>query len=111
MREGLAEHFQATECFTAVFQRYSKTPEGSNVVCLRQVHIDGKLVTDHVWIHRSKHIKNMELIEGDLVQFEARVTRYAAGIPRPHVDAVQFDFCLEKIRNFVVLKRTERILE
>lgn len=108
MRERLAEYFQQTHCFVAQFRSYAKTEQGSNVACFSGVCIGNLWVCDHVWIHRSKHMKQQELKAGDLVQFEARIGRYAKnGIPRPHVEAVEWDYCLDKIRAFVVLKRHE----
>jgi hypothetical protein len=115
MRERLAEHYQETHNFSAFFLSYSKTPEGSNVVCLRQICIGQKWVADHVWVHRSKQMKQLELMAGDIIQFEARVCRYSRGIPRPHVDDIEYDYGLEKIREIRVLKRhiegTEHAIE
>lgn len=105
MRERLGRYFGQTHCFTGVFLNYSKTPEGSNVACFRWISIGKVPVADHVWIHRSKHMKQLELMAGDVVQFEARVGRYSRGIPRPHAEEIEYDFCLEKIKEIVVLKR------
>jgi hypothetical protein len=108
MRERLAERYQETHCFTGQFRQYARTAEGSNVACFSNICIGNDWVADHVWIHRSKHMKKQELKTGDRVQFEARVERYAKnGIPRPHVEAIEWDYCLDKIREFVVIKRHE----
>lgn len=108
MRERLAQHYQTTHIFTAQFRSYSKTAAGSNVACFSNVCIEGQVwVADHIWIHRSKHMKQLELTAGDCVQFEARVGRYSRNIPRPHVEAIEFDFCLEKVRDFRVMQRRE----
>lgn len=104
MRERLAPHYQETHCFTADFASYSKTEDGNNVACFRNVKLNGKWVCDHVWIHRSKHMKNLELKHGDKVQFEARVGRYTRGFPRIEQE-VEFDYNLEKVREFIVVQR------
>lgn len=108
MREILGEYFGEICVVTAVFDRYSKTPEGSNMVCYRDIRIEGRLAADHVWVHRSKAMKQADMKAGDRVEFLARVGHYPVGIPRPHVEAVQYDYCLEKISEFAVIERLER---
>ncbi len=105
MRERLGDHFGEYCIVRAEFQSYSKTPDDSNVVCFRSVYIEGRRVADHVWTHRSKAMKQAEMKTGDKVEFEARVGRYTRTIPRPHSEAIEFDFCLEKIREFRVTQR------
>lgn len=106
MRERLAERYQETHSFTASFRSYAKTNEGSNVACFGNVYLDDAWMTDHVWIHRSKQMKNLDLQPGDRVRFEARVGRYVKSIvPRPHTEAPEWDYCLEKIRDVVIVQR------
>lgn len=106
MRERLAQHYQTTHIFTGQFRSYSKTSQDSNVACFSNICIEGQVwVADHVWIHRSKHMKQLELTAGDCVQFEARVGHYSISVPRPHVEGVEWDYCLEKVREFIVVQR------
>ncbi len=105
MREELAQHYQTINVFTAHFVSYGRTDDGSNVVLLAHIHLGEEWVADHVWVHRSKHMKQLELKVGDVVEFEARVGRYVKGIPRPHVEALNYDYNLEKIREFRVVQR------
>lgn len=111
MRERLGVHFRETHCFTAIFQRFGTTVDGSHTACLMHLRIDGRWVADHVWIHRSKAMKLLEPQYGDVVQFEARVGRYAKGEPLNHVSEVEYDFTVEKIRNFVILTRKEGVCD
>lgn len=105
MRERLGRYFGQTHCFIARFQSYAKTNEGSNVGCLYNVKLDGREVADHVWIHRSGKMKDLELQHGDIVEFEARVGRYARGEPMQHVSEVQYEYNLEKIKEMRVVRR------
>lgn len=105
MRKRLARYYQQTHVFNAKFMEYSKTPEGSNVCLLGNICIGGHWVADHVWIHRSKAVKRLELMHGDHVRFEAQVDRYARNHPLPPDFEVEYDYGLVKIREFIVLKR------
>lgn len=107
MRERLAEILHETHCFTGRFVTYGKTNEGSNKACFTNICIGKQWITDHVWIHRSKQMKNLDLRPGDQVQFEARVGRYVKGAPRPHFEPLQYDYNLEKIRELTVIERSE----
>jgi len=105
MRERLALYFGQTQCFTAQFQCYGRTAEGSNVVLLVRVQIEDRWVCDHLWIHRSKMLKNLALEKGDIVEFMARVGRYARNEPIQHVSEIQWDYNLEKIHAVNVIQR------
>lgn len=105
MRERLAEFYQETICVTARFQSYANTNQGSNVACFYNIRLDDRQVADHVWVHRSGQMKKLDLKHGDIVQFEARVGKYARGEPMNHISEVQYEYNLEKIRELRVLKR------
>lgn len=105
MRERLSNYYQQTCIVTARFSHYSKTDSGSNVVCLNNLVICDKWVADHVWIHRSKQIKLLELRAGDVVQFEGRVCRYLRNIFVIDRTDLSMDYGLEKIREFKVMER------
>lgn len=40
---------------------------------------DGKMLTDHLWFTFTKGFKDVNLQEGDIVQFDARVAEYERG--------------------------------
>lgn len=40
---------------------------------------DGRLMTDHLWFNATKGFLSIELQKGDLIRFDARVTRYKKG--------------------------------
>jgi hypothetical protein len=107
MRERLSRHYQETLTFQARFLNYSKTPEGSNVVCLGDIHLGHLWMADHVWIHRSKTIKQLELKRGDMVEFEARVNRYCKEFINPETGQRDWDYGLEKVKEFKVIERKE----
>jgi hypothetical protein len=104
VRTRLAQRFGETHLFTAQFQAFSTTKGGAQVACFERVCIEGEQVTDHIWIHRSKHMKTLNLQRGDIVEFEARVERY----PRRHRTSqreAEHDYNLEKIKEMRVIKR------
>lgn len=105
MRERLSDHYQETIIVTARFSHYSKTDTGSNVVCLKNLFACGRWIADHVWIHRSKQIKQLELKAGDIVEFEARVCRYARNGFVVEREDMNIDYGLEKVRAFTVKQR------
>lgn len=105
MRERLSDYYQQRCIITARFSHYSKTDTGSNVVCLKNLYICGKWVADHVWIHRSREIKELALMPGDRVEFEARVCKYVRNTFVVERADMVMDFGLEKIREFKVIER------
>lgn len=96
--------FGQTHCFQAYFEKYGRTDEGRNTVCLREVHLNGQEVTDHAWIHRSQQLYKLNLKQGDVIEFEARVGRYSRDIPRIG-QTPEYDYRLEKIREVRVIAR------
>lgn len=107
MRQGLARFYRQTCVWTAHFQTYGRTADGSNVICVANVRLDGQIVADHVWIHRSKHMKRLNLRLGDVVTFEAQVGRYPRTKTFTHVSEIEYDFNLEKVRDFQVVRRVK----
>lgn len=109
MRERLSELHdpsgQTLYCFTAQFECYSKTDNGSNVALLVSVKHDGRFACDHSWIHRSKAMKLLELRHGDIVQFVACVERYPKNVPVPLAEVVEYDYCFSKIREMIIISR------
>jgi hypothetical protein len=71
--------------FTAIVERFGKKTgwRGSveDTILLKEVRISetGELATDHIWFTIGKTIDNLELKEGDKIQFEARIGEYLKG--------------------------------
>lgn len=91
--------------FTAVFERFSKTEDGSNVVALAQVHCDGKYVADHCWIHRSQALKKLNPVKGDVLEFLAVVSKYPKPRDFTHVRQMKWEYGLEKVREIKIKER------
>lgn len=104
MRDKLAAYYQQELSLTAYFDRYSKTEDGSNVACINRVMLNGDELADHLWIHRSGRMKDLDLQQGDLIAFDARVTRYTRYGVKPETGR-QTDYGLHRIRDVIVLKR------
>jgi hypothetical protein len=78
--------------FRAEFVRYgsksSFTGWPVRTLLFKDVKLDGKIVTDHLWFTMTKGFGTLGTLEpGDLVDFHARVTEYAKGY-RGHRDDV-----------------------
>lgn len=91
--------------FTAVFERFSKTEEGSNVVMLTQVHAEGKYVADHCWIHRSKALKHLNPAKGDVLEFLAVVSKYPKPKDFVHIRQMHWEYGLEKVREIKIKEK------
>src|SRR5690242_12286303 len=110
MRERLGDFYdpagKESHCFTAIFQCFGRTDEGSNVLLLLDVRRSGKFAADHIWIHRSKQIKRLELEKGDLVEFEAVVGKYPRkGESFTHGKDAVWDFSLEHVREMRITRK------
>ena len=116
MRERLGDYYdpsgQESHCFTAQFQCFSKTEDQSNVALLLLVQLDGKFVADHVWIHRSKQLKNLLPERGDILAFEAVVGKYPRkGESFSRAEDAQYDFSLEHVKEIRILNKRGEISE
>ena len=87
--------------FAGKFERYgTKTgykgfPE--KTILLKDITIDGKVVTDHLWFNYTKGFEKLgELTKGDSVQFHARIKEYIKGYVnyRELIDERVIDFKL-----------------
>lgn len=110
MRERLGDYYdpsgQESHCFTAQFQCYGKTDEGSNVVLLLEIRLGDKWTADHVWVHRSKQMKRMELERGDIVEFSAVVGKYPRqGVSFERAEDAQYDFSLEHVKEMRIVRK------
>ena len=71
-----------------------------DTVCFTDVKFfSGGVATDHIWFTAGKRIKELNLQEGDMVSFEARVKPYLKGYEKDEVD-----FRLSNISKIVKLK-------
>lgn len=91
--------------FTAVFDRFARTEDETNVVLLTQIHADGKYVADHCWIHRSKVLKRMNPVKGDVLEFLAVVSKYPKPRDFVHMWQVKWEYGLEKVREIKIKER------
>ena len=83
MREQLEEINEYRGTFTGEFVRLGKKRSYGylkETVLLIDVKDEaGKKMTDHLWFNLTKGFQNLNLKEGDLVQFDARVKEYQKG--------------------------------
>jgi hypothetical protein len=84
LREDLARIYGSRRAFQGVFLRFGmrsgyKGP--LTTVLLKDIQdvVARKVVTDHLWFTMGKRMAQLDLKEGDVVRFEARVTRYLKG--------------------------------
>jgi hypothetical protein len=109
MRERLGDFYdpsgKESHCFTARFQCFGKTDEGSNVALLLSIQHNGKFAADHVWIHRSKQLKQLAPEKGDIIAFEAVVGKYPRSESFSRGEDAKYDFSLEKIREIRLIRK------
>lgn len=80
----MAVKFGCREKFSATFRRFG-TKLGYNggvettVLLVEIKDSQGNLVAGHLWFNYTKGFQNLSLKEGDIVQFEARVSDYLKG--------------------------------
>lgn len=68
--------------FTAEFVRFGfkngyKGPE--KTVLLKDVKLNDEILCDHLWFNFTKGFEQCDLNEGDVVQFDGRITSYEKG--------------------------------
>jgi len=84
LREELAKLRNMRKKFKGTFDRFGQKSgyKGPLTTVLLKDIIDistGKVVTDHLWFNLTKGLEKLQLMEGDIVGFDARVTRYLKG--------------------------------
>ena len=84
MRNELGKMNQTRCRFKGIFERYGKKtnykgfPE--TTVLLKEIRKGDKIVSDHLWFSLTKGFQKLgELKQGDVVEFDARVTEYLKG--------------------------------
>ena len=68
--------------FTATVSRFGKKNGWKgplDTILLTEVKHDGKVVCDHLWFTCGKQFKSLNLKEGDVITFSARVSSYIKG--------------------------------
>ena len=100
MREELAKLCGVRRRFEAVFERFGKKTGYRDVlttILLKDVRVvaSRKLVTDHLWFTLGKGFEALNLVQGDVVRFDARVTEYIKGY-RGRRDDDDYDDCDRK---------------
>lgn len=109
MRERLAVLYEdnpmASHLFIARFSKFSRNKDGSNRACLDHIRHNGHMVADHCWVHRSKAMKCLELENGDIVEFEAQIRRYAKEVEFYSGEIGLIEYGLERVRNMRITER------
>lgn len=111
MRERLAILYEddpmASHTFTARFSRYSRGKDGNILACIDHIKYEGKFSADHAWIHRSKAMKCLCLEDGDIVKFEAQITRYRRDVQYYGGEEGELDYGLCRVRNMQIIERAK----
>jgi len=83
MRTELEKMDEVRDTFTGTFVKFS-TKNGykgiEKTVLLKDIKdMSGRIMTDHLWFNFTKGFSELNLIENDVVQFDARVKEYEKG--------------------------------
>lgn len=82
MRKGLRNPDKEWHTYTAKIERFSsKRKNGNNMKTMlvtntRDRDENNKIVTEHLWLTLGKKFENLNLKEGDLIQFDALASTY-----------------------------------
>jgi hypothetical protein len=83
MRKQLEKIHNKRCTFTGIVNRFgSKTNYGhpKTTLLLKEIKDNsGKIVTEHLWFDFGKQFEKLNLIVGDVISFDARVTEYIKG--------------------------------
>ena len=104
MRTALKKLDQVRKRFRGVFQREGKKTNwhgyADETILLRSITDEaGKVVADHLWFTRTKSFDALGILEqGDVVEFEARITSYRKGYVnrRINIDQSSTDYKLTR---------------
>jgi len=85
MRKKLKQYYNQRTSFTGTFVRYGMK-RGFNGLPLKTMLLSDirllnqdKVLADHLWFTVGKRLGSLELKEGDVISFDARVTSYQKG--------------------------------
>ena len=101
MRKELAQIHRLRREFTATFVRFgSKTnfkgyPETTILLSNIQNPINNKIFAEHLWFNLTKEFDKIELKEGDVISFHARVKEYYKGY-KGYREELQWEKPVEK---------------
>lgn len=84
MREKLGNYLGKRRTFQGIFKRFGsksgyKGPVKTVLVVNLIDFVTKEVLTDHLWFTCGKQFDSLDLQEGELVQFDARVTEYLKG--------------------------------
>lgn len=84
MRKELKKLDKVRGIFTGAFVRFGKKSgwKGTTLTTILLTDIkdnEGNVVSDHLWFNYTKGFESVDLQENDVIQFEARVTKYWKG--------------------------------
>ena len=94
---------------TACFSRFGYADDGDGAtmdevpVLLKDVKLNGEPFSDHVWILTKGEFKGVEINNLDTIQFSAKVSPYASGMPY-----FVWGYKLENIDDIKVIKKSTR---
>lgn len=123
MREKFAKAEGMRGQFSAVYARCGWKPafkgKGAPIKTLLFVNVtdsSGKVTADHIWIVEGKQFKGMNIVKGDEIEFDARVTQYQKGYKGhrddPELPAESTDYKLSfptRVRRKVVAQAVEQL--
>lgn len=117
MRKDLQKINGDRQTFTGTFSRFGQKSGYKGplptLLLLNVKNQQGKTVTDHLWFNLTKGFAALELEEGDLVQFDARVKEYEKGykgwdFEKQLESPIEIDYKLSHPTKLSVLKRAEK---
>lgn len=84
MRAKLAKYFGERRTFQGVFKRFGsksgyKGPVKTILIVNLVDAVTKKALTDHIWFTCGIQFDRLDLREGDVVRFDARITKYLKG--------------------------------
>jgi hypothetical protein len=74
------QRFTATARFERFGIKSSWGPGHEKTLLLTNVTKDDSVITDHIWFTCGKTFEKLDLVEGDVIQFDARVAPYGKGL-------------------------------
>lgn len=112
MRTTLKKLDQVRKKFRGVFQREGKKINWNGysepTILLRSITDEaGKVVTDHLWFSKTKSFDALgKLEQGDVIEFEARITPYLKGYVnrRSKIDQSSTDYKLSRPTKVSIVK-------
>jgi hypothetical protein len=107
MRTKLAQHHGKRRRFEGTFERFGtktayKGPPLKTLILLNVIDVyTREEITDHLWFTVGKQLDKLNLNEGDIIRFDARVTRYWKGYVHRDEDNRELDYRLSFPSKFI----------